>query len=166
MEDQSLLTLKPNILNALVPTFVRNLFYSSIIVLILFGLSILLERLDIITIPNKLLWLLLLLLILAIIPLLAKIIVLSNTTYYFFKTHISREFELLMVRKHSVPYSQIINISIDISLWDRLCNAGDIILHTAEDKAPNLVLHYIKDPEKLEKQIYRLVRVTKAPSQR
>jgi|TARA_Y100000310_G_C20284967_1_gene624423 hypothetical protein len=68
-----------------------------------------------------------------------------------------KEFEFFIIRTQSVPYTQIVNITTDISIWDRITKSGDIILHTAEDKAPDVVLSYILYPDKVEKSIYRMV---------
>ena len=162
--EKPLLILKPSLVNAILPTFLRNLFYAFILVLILFGIAIVLETFNIVDYPNKVLWLLGLLLVISIGSVLVKIINLFNTSYYFFKTHVSREFEFFTVKKQSAPYSQIVNISVDISIWDRVCNAGDITLHTAEDVAPDLILHFIKEPEKIERGIYNLIHRVKKPT--
>jgi hypothetical protein len=90
-------------------------------------------------------------------PIIIKIIILANTTYSFFDNHLLREFKLFKIKRHSLPYLQITNISVKVSLWDRFCKAGNIILYTAEDVGPNLVLHYIKEPGKIEEKIYELV---------
>jgi len=101
--------------------------------------------------------------VILIISLLIKIVILSSTKYYFFNNHITSEFKLIIIKRHSVPYHQIVNIRTDISLWDRFCKAGDIVLHTAEDKDPDLVLNYIKDPEKIERAIYNMIYIKKIP---
>ncbi|MFH1664331.1 MAG: hypothetical protein ABH986_06040, partial [archaeon] len=125
--EKHLLVLKPSLFNALIPTFIKNLVYSFIVVLILFGVSVLLETVNIInTYSNKLFWLIIILIVFSIGPLIIKMIVLFNTNYYLFKTHVLSEFRFLAVKKQSVPYNQIVNISVDISIWDRVCNAGNI----------------------------------------
>ena len=109
-----------------------------------------------IEIKYKLLIFILLQLITPIIPLTVRIIVLSNTKYNFYKNHLIKEFKFLSIKQQSIPYKHITNISINISLWDRLSNAGDIILHTAEDETPDLILQYVKNPKALEKKIYKI----------
>ena len=88
-------------------------------------------------------------------PLSIEIFLLLNTTYYLFHTHVTREFEFIAVKKHIVPYNQIVDIKVNISIWDKVCNAGDIVLNTAEDVEPNLILHFIENPEKVEKHVVR-----------
>ena len=68
-----------------------------------------------------------------------------------------KEFEFFIIRTKSAHYSHIVNITTDITIWDRITNCGDVILHTAEDKAPDVVLSFIENPEKIEKSIYRLI---------
>jgi len=162
--EKPLAILKPSLINALAAIFIRNIFYSFIIILVLYGVSILLETFNILDPINKVFWVIIILLLVLIVPLLIQTVILHNTLYYFFRTHVSRELKFFVVKKHSVPYSQIVNITIDISIWDRICKAGDITLHTAEDKTPDLVLHYIKEPEKIEKHIYAMMHRIKKPA--
>ena len=165
--ERPLLVLKPNLLNSIVPTFSKNLFYSSMIMLILYGLLTLLEKLNIFELGvNKIFWGIILILLFSTLLFLIKVVILHYTTYSFFRIHVTREFKLFSVKKHSVPYTQITNISIDISIWDRMCKAGDITLNTAEDIAPNLILHYVKDPEKIENGIYKIISNNKQINQR
>ncbi|MBR9676250.1 PH domain-containing protein [Candidatus Woesearchaeota archaeon] len=103
-----------------------------------------------------------LLTIFSLIPTIYKFVILYNIKYHFFKTHVLSEFKLLKIDRKSIPYSQVVNITTNISLWDRLCKAGDIILHTADDEAPNLTLYYIDDPVKVEQFIYGMIKKTKS----
>ena len=80
------------------------------------------------------------------------------TTYYFHDDHVISEIKFLSIKRHSLPYSKITNITSNISIWDRICNAGDLVLYTAEDKAPDLKLKHIADPEKIEKHIFSLIK--------
>lgn len=161
--EKELLILKPNIVNALLPLFIRNLFYSFVIVLLLYGVSFILRFFNIISYSVAVIvsWLFVLLIVLAAVPLLYQIIVLANTRYYFFKTHVISEIEMIYIERHSVNYSQITNIATKISLWDRLSNAGDITLHTGQEQTPSLILSYIKDPHRIEKAIYHLIHKNK-----
>jgi len=152
--DKPLFTLKPNVINALFPLVMKNLLYFSI-VSIIFSLSRNLFS-PISYINDNKFWIFFALALIFLIPLLIKIIILYNIKYYFYKTHVVYEFEFIYIKKLSLPYHQIANISTKISLWDRLCNAGDIILYTPEDVGPNLVLQFIKEPHKIEKMIYQL----------
>jgi len=158
--EKPLLTLKPSIINALTPIFLKYLFLSFILTLILYGIIILIKALNILELSNKKIFLRLavFLFIFSIAPMLFRIIILISTKYYFFETNLLSEFKFIIIRRHSVPYHQIVNIETKISLWDRFCKAGDIVLHTAEDNTiPDLVLSYMKDPEKIEKSIYHMI---------
>ncbi len=157
--EKPLLTLKPNATNAAVPEVLKSFLYSLGIVVLLFGISSLLKRFDIIVLStSKVIMLLIpILLVVAAIPLAIKLVILYNTNYHFFRGHLVSEFKFFRMKRHSLPYKQIVNIVIDISFWDRLCKAGDIVISTAEDKRPELTLRYIKDPMKVESAIYAMI---------
>lgn len=157
--EKPLMAMKPSIINALLPIFIRNLFFSFIIILVLYAVSQTLITFGVITVAavDVTIWLVGLLFLFAIAPLVIRIIVLYNTVYYFFKTHAISEFEFIIIKKYSLPYDKISNITVNISIWDRLCRAGDITLHTAEDVTPDLVLKYIKNPRKMEGRVYRMI---------
>ena len=157
--EKPLLVLRPNFINALVPIFLRNLFYFLIVSSILYGLYFALRSVMVLdfSIRQIILGLLILSVLIVFLPLIIKIIILFNSRYYFYKTYFMKEFEFFIIRTQSVPYTQIVNITTDISIWDRITKSGDIILHTAEDKAPDVVLSYILYPDKVEKSIYRMI---------
>jgi hypothetical protein len=156
--DKPLFILKPSSWNALSPLFFKNLFYSTIFGLILLLIYFLLNYFNIINYSFNfiLIVLIIFVLIISFFPLIMRIIILANTNYYFYRTHITSEFKLFFIKSYSLSYSKITNISLDISIWDRLCNAGDIILHSAEDKKEDLKLAFIKNPKEIEKRIYAL----------
>ena len=159
------LTLKPSSFNALVPLFLRNLLYSSIVVIVLHFMMVLLQNLNIIHESINLFLIdIFILLFLVFIPLISKGTILFNTTYLFFKTHITKEFEFGIVKKHSVLYNQITNIELNISLWDRMCKSGDLTLKTADDSKKDLVLYFIKNPIEVEKKIYHIMHLNKNKS--
>ena len=158
-----MLVLKPNMANALVPILLRNLFYSAVVALIILGTLFGVNYTGIFafSISSIFYWIIYLLLAVSLVHLGVKLIILYNTKYYFYRTHVLSEFELVKISKYSLPYHQITNISTHISLWDRMCGAGDIILYTPEDVGPNLVLEYVKEPHKLESGIYKMVHAAK-----
>ena len=164
--QKSLLTLKPRYINALFPLFLKNLFFSFIIAIILYGIYFVLDMVNVIdfTRSSVMTLFIVFIVVFSILPLLIRFIILYNTRYDFFKSHIVTEFKFFVIKKHSVLYSQIVNIKVDISIWDRICKAGDIILYTAEDKSPNVVLQYIKNPQQVERAIYKLIHVNKIRS--
>ena len=157
--QKPLLILQPSLINAIIPSILKNLFISIIICIAFFILYLPLTLLKIIVYNTThiILSLLAVLLIITIIPLIIELIILKSTRYYFFRTHIIHEFKFINIKRKSVPYSQIVNVSNDISLWDRFCKAGDITLHTAEDEDPDIKLKYIKKPKIVENAIYKMV---------
>ncbi len=155
--DKPLYTFKPNLMNSLFPEFLKQLLFSLFIVGGLYGLLRLLTSLNIYTLPKQNLWLFILGTIMVLSSLFFKIITLINTSYFFYHNHVTREFKFLIVRKHSIPYNQITNLTLDVSVWDRICKAGDLTLHTAEDKEPNLILKYVNNPEKVENLIHGII---------
>ena len=60
-----------------------------------------------------------------------------------------------------MPYNQITNITLNVTLWDRICKSGDLTLHTAEDNAPDLKLKFLKSPKHIEKTIYNLIKMNR-----
>lgn len=158
-QEEPILVLKPSILNALVPTILKTVFYLIILGSLFFGVFWLMQELNIFNNGyfQKYTLVFAFIAFLLIIPVLVKLLLLYNTHYVFYNKHVVVEFELFFVRRHSTPYHQIVNITSKISLWDRFCKAGDVTLHTAEDRLPDLVLHYIKEPEKVESILYKLI---------
>ena len=47
---------------------------------------------------------------------------------------------------------------IKMTLWGRICNAGDLTLVTGQDQVPVLVLEYLDNPRKVEQEVYALIR--------
>ncbi|MGV8163028.1 MAG: PH domain-containing protein [Candidatus Nanoarchaeia archaeon] len=158
-DHEPLLVVKPLLVNAFFPVFLKNFFFALIFSAILFGISLILEFFNIQIIP--LAWsvavFIFLALILAVIPIFAKIFNLAFTRYLFYETNVVKEFRFILVKRRSVIYQRITNLNVDIDIWDKLCGAGDITLHTA-DEDPDIVLKYIKHPEEIEHKIYSLIR--------
>lgn len=149
--------IKPSAINSLIPELLKNLFRSFIYVTPLFIANHLLKNYNLYPAIN-LKYFYILFVTFALIPTLIKAFVLKFTTYYFFDDHITSEFKFITIKRHSVPYNKITNISTDISIWDRITNAGDVILHTAEDSRSDLTLKYINNINELEKEIYKLIK--------
>ena len=158
--EEPILTLKPNMLNAIFPVILANLFYAALLSSLIYGMTYVFGRFNIIDIPGKFIIALVIFLSILIFPTCFYLLVLNFTSYDFFPTRVSKEFNFLVLKKHSVPYNQITDIVTDITLWDRVSKAGNIVLHTAEEKSPNLVLRYIKEPEQVEEKIYSIIRST------
>jgi hypothetical protein len=158
--EKPALTLKPHIIGAVVPMVLRNGVYSAIAAFVLYAVLTVFRRTQVVSLStNGIVFLVVVVgVFLAIIPLLFKVILLYNTNYYFFRTHVVKEFELVKVSRQSVPYRQIANITINMTLWDRVIGSGDMILHTADDNAPNLMLDYIEEPHKIEAALYKVMK--------
>lgn len=161
--EEPLFILKPNIFNALVPIFAKNLFYSLIMGAIGLGLFWLLYEFGTVpyTMGQAFFWTVFFVLLFPAIPSLIKLFFLHNTKYFFYKTRLVSEFELFSVKRSSAPYQQIVSVTSKVSIWDRICNAGDLTVHTAEDSTPDITLLYIKDPHAIEAKIYDLMRYFK-----
>lgn len=156
-------TVKPRIMVAILPNFARNVFYSLPIVLALFGLYFLLKKPFGMSYPLGvvILMMMLLLLVIATLPLIATIFTMNFTRYYFFRTHMVKEINIITVRKQSVPYHQIVNITTHISPWGRVWDTGDVVIHTVEETIPDIILAYVKDPNRIESSIYHMVHQSK-----
>jgi len=150
-------TIKPNIVNALLLVFFKYIIKLGIISLVLFFFLLFIKSIGFfdISIPMLIFWLSSIAFLFTILLLSYRIFILSFTTYYFYKTHLTSEFKFLVKKKFSVSYTQITNVTTDVSVWDRICNAGDIIVHTAENQSSDLTLYYIKDPDKIEHLLYK-----------
>ena len=159
-EEKAKLTLKPHLTNALIPLFLKNLTYTITITFILLFVTIILEKLNIFTLNNKFLWTIILIILLTTISIIFKAMTLNSTNYHLYKTHLIKEYKLINIKKEYVPYSQIANITVEISLWDRICNAGDIRIHTSDDSV-DIILNFIENPQEIEKKIYTLVNKAK-----
>lgn len=156
--DKVLFTLKPSAFNALVPIFLKRLFYSILFSIALLLIYIVLNWLGVFdyTFMTVILILVSLSFLFSLISLIWRFIVLYNTSYYFTKAGIAYEFELFKIKRTSVAYHQIVNFTLDISLWDRLSMAGDIHIHTSEGN-PDITLEYIKDPHEVETKIHQIM---------
>lgn len=152
------LVIKPSLINALVPMFLKSFFAYFFIFL---GLYFLIDLISIFF--NSLVYnisfvnLLILVLIFSLISISVKLIILKFTTYYFYDISGVKEFNLIIIRRRSVVYSRITNVSLKMSVWDRITRAGKIILHTGDDEVPDLILNYVKKPRQVEDLIYSLI---------
>ena len=154
------LKLKPSIINALLPAVIQSITFSIIITAIMYMLIFILSLLKVISFSFQIKFLTVFLpfLVFVFIPFSIHVFYLWYTTYYFYTDRVVKEFRFIALNKQSVFYDHIINITVEISIWDRLTSAGDIILHTADDKEPEVVLKFIPETEEVEKLIYKLIK--------
>ncbi len=87
-----------------------------------------------------------------------KFTTLKLTKYIFYENNAVKDFKFIIINRRSVMYDRITNITLKVSLWDRITGAGKIILHTGDDELPDIIMKYIKDPAKIEELIYSLIR--------
>lgn len=161
MMEKPIFVLKPSIINAIIPMFMKNIVKSLFICLPIFVISLVLSSMGILVLGVDTLVILLIVAVAALsfFPLIFLVAVLHFTTYYFYSNYAVSEFKFIIRKAYSVSYRNVINVSLHMSLWDRLCRAGDIILHTAgESDDPDLTLKYIKEPKKIEQMIYKMVK--------
>ena len=156
--------IKPSLVNALVPIFIKDVIYSILITAIFFFTIHILKAVNVTKFSTSTKLNILIFVLVALVLTTSRIIILTSTTYYFYNDHIKSEFKFIAIKSFAAPYSSIVNISSSISLWDRLCNASDITLHTAEDNK-DLVLRYITNPKKIEKIIYQMIKKSKSSKQ-
>lgn len=159
-EDEPVFVLSPDLVNALVPSLIKNFLISlgiSILVYLFFSLLTFISKAKVYG-GALISTIIVVFLIFLIIPFLINMFILKFTKYEFYSSNIVKQFKFIMIKKHAIIYDKILEVKLDISIWDRLTKAGDIQLVSADDSSPNLVLKYIKEPEKVEKNIYQLIR--------
>lgn len=162
MKENPLFILRPNLINAFFPTLLKYFFkiiiYAGLPLIIL---GIILNILKIISFNNYLMAFIIIFtsIIIATISLAIKIfILLPKLEYRFYNNHFEVESKLLNIEKKSVPYNKIVNINANISLWDRISHAGDLIIHTADEKETgDIHLLFLKNPLDVEKKIHDLI---------
>lgn len=117
-------TTKPKIIVALLPTFLRNILYAIPFTIVLFGIYYIIDIFANFELQNEviLFGIITFILIISILPLIAKIVIMTSTRYLFYKTHVVSEIRLIKVKRQSMPYHQIINLSVHVILWNRLWN--------------------------------------------
>lgn len=157
--------LKPSIPNAIIPLFLKNAVRALPLLFLVWLLAYGLSVFSSIGFKTLFVWSILLYVLFILVSLLWRVFILRFTRYSFYADRVVREFRFIRITKQSTFYSRIASVNTIISLWDRLCNAGDITLHTAEDSSPDLVLAFIPNPQQIEHKIYQLTKKTIASSE-
>ena len=157
--EKPLLVLKPNLASAIAPIFAKSFLTMLPAGIALLVIAYLLEFFSIIEASARALMLAVIIgfLVLVFFSMKYKLLMLRFTKYYFYKTHVVSVFKFIKVKRISLPYTQITNIKIHVSFWDRICGAGKIALNAAGNGAPSLILYYIKDPYEIEKMLHSLI---------
>jgi len=154
--EKPLLILKPSLTSAIVPIFAKSFLKLLPVGIILLIVAYALQFLSIIEASFQSLTMVvsLIFLIVVVFPMKFKLMMLGFTKYYFYKTHVISIFKFIKIKRNSLPYTQITNIKIHISFWDRICRTGKISLSTAERGVPGMILTYIKKPYEIEKMLH------------
>lgn len=157
--EKPLLVLKPNLASAIVPIFAKSFLTMLPAGIALFIIAYAVKLFNIIEASSRatIITACLVFLALVLFHMKYKLLMLRFTTYYFYKTHVISTFKFIKIKRNSLPYTQLTNIKIHVSFWDRLCRCGKIVLSTAEGGSPGLMLYYIKDPHKIEKMLHSLI---------
>jgi len=159
MEKKNCLIIKSNLINALLPDFLKHLWYNLAFTLFL-GLLYFFIGLfynwtfDIYTI----FYLVGITLFLSFLAISIDLVRISNTKYRFYARHLEYHYSFIKENTHSINYSQISDIEVRKTLWDKLCGVGNLIIHTSNEdfKDPNkdyLVIKDIRAPDYLKQQI-------------
>ncbi|MFP4567305.1 MAG: PH domain-containing protein [Candidatus Woesearchaeota archaeon] len=151
-----LLVVRPSLVNALFPLFFKNFFGFGIVIFCIYFLLSFVNMFFDIFVPSV--WFVFFaIVILTLLSISIKLFILRVSKYVFYDSSAIKDFKFIIVRRRSVVYSRITNITLRVSLWDRITRAGNITLHTGDDEVPDMILKYIKNPERIENMIYSLV---------
>lgn len=131
MENKDVLELKPSLFNLLMPHFLRHLFWNSLFFAFIYCIYYLVKLSSKINYDLEIIFLLVCFtLIFSFIKILSGIIINVCTTYKFYAHYVEYEFKFFKEKIHSVNYSQITDIQVKRTLWDRICGVGDLEIHT------------------------------------
>ena len=157
--EKPLLVLKPNLGCAIVPLFLKSFFTMIPAGIVLLVTAYALKLLNIIEYSSRaaIITASIVFLALVLFPMKYKLMTIHFTKYYFYKTHVISIFKFINVKRSSLPYTQISNIKIHVSLWDRLCGCGKIALNTSQKETHGMTLYYIKKPHEIEKMLHSLI---------
>ncbi len=155
--------LKSDILNALLPKFLKHLFWNFIFFLFLYGLYKLIDYSANLNFETEIILSLIFLTVLfSILKITKDLTFIYSTEFNFYSTHLEHKFKFIKEENHSISYSQITDVQVTKTLWDRICNVGDIHIHTGNDEylAGNkngLTLRDIKNPKNIREEIMKKV---------
>lgn len=153
--------LKPDLTNALLPSFVRWVFRYAVAAAIVYGLFAFLVRLEVLawSLGRLVFALAVIVVVFSASSIKLQFLVLQNTRYVFYDTHVVEERKLLVTRRQSMPYKQINKIVNNSGLWDRISKASNMTLRSSRpDDTQDLRLRSIKNSEDVEHKIYKLLK--------
>ena len=156
---QKQFTLKPDLINALLPTFTKNLFRYSIAGVATYYIIQALPSLFVYEHTRLVTAIILVVLLFSFLSIKLAIIRLHRTTYTFYDTHVAQETGFITKQRDSIPYKQISKVINNTTLWDRLTNASNITLKSSRHAdSHDLTLQSIKEANKIEHEIYKLLK--------
>lgn len=153
------LTLKPSLLNALFPRFMRHLFWNGIFFLGLYLIYMVIDYFfDLGFNVEVILMLIFFTIAFSFLKIFKDMIVMIATSYIFYPHSVEKKFDFFVQKSHSANYKHITDIHVEKSIWDRFCKVGDIVIHTSNDSSHgegkgSLILKDIKNPEILQQQL-------------
>lgn len=154
------LIIKSNTFNALFLEFLKQLFLNLIFFLPLFLVYLVFEYvLDLDFRNTAILSLIGITLLYSLYKISYELFIIKITKYIFTPYTIEKRSGLFTTTSHSLNYSQITDIELNMTFWDKLCNVGDLIIHTANDSViskkikASMVLRDIKNPLKLKQEM-------------
>jgi uncharacterized membrane protein YdbT with pleckstrin-like domain len=154
-------TIKPNLLNAAGPKFLKYLLaYSLASTTIYYALQTIQPTFLAYTQTRLITTLTLLTIVISIIVVKRRIIKLHYTKYDFYDTHVVETTGIIGRKRNSIPYKQISKLTNNTNLWDRITNASDITLKSQKhDDSHDLTLKSIKNADEIEHKIYKLLKL-------
>ena len=152
------LILKSHLINALLPKFLRHIFWNAVIFMGLFVVYLVIDRVFSLGYQNELIFYgIVLTLVFSLIKVTKDLIEIMNTEFRFYAHHVEQSFSFFKQVSHSINYSQITDIHVKKDVWDRLCKVGDVVIHTGNDiyheGGKHFTIRDIKYPDKLKEQI-------------
>ena len=156
--EKPLYAMKPSIINAVVPNAARNILISAIIALPGASLWFLVRKSLPWTFGQAFALVFIAFAVVLNLKELWNAVCIWNTTYYFYRNHLVHEFELFKEERISILYEKINNVKSNLSLWDRMCNAGDLEIFLKDSHPPVFTLLYVKYPAEIESKLHQLIR--------
>ncbi len=158
MVASDFLEVKSSLINALLPLFLKHVFYNSsfsVFVYLIYWLLDLIFNLDYDVLV--ILSIVFLTLLISFILILKQVIQIRSNSYKFYAHFLEEHYKLFHEENHTINYKQITDIEVRKDIWDRICGVGDLIIHTGNDEYSDqdkaMIIKDIKRPEHLKKQI-------------
>ena len=156
------LTVRSHFFNALLPGFLKHLFWNSLFFLVFYWLySVIADFYGVMSTQPILYWGLFFVVIVSLLMMAKEFINVYFSWFTFYDDRVQANFKLFTETTHSVNYAHITNIKVEKNLWDRICGVGDIIIYTSKnsgDGTPNhFTLSDVKSPEVLKERILKKI---------